>query len=127
MVEDKAGATDTPGKVPRVEDRGMGSEEWLTVGLRYKRPDAGGEASSKLIEVPFKRGRERRWEEASDDFRFAAAVAAFGMVLRESAYAERADFSDVLTWLEGTMGESTARAELEDLVKRARRLRSGRD
>jgi Ca-activated chloride channel family protein len=58
-----------------------GSGESLTVKLRYKEPD--GE-TSRLLSVPVTDGGATI-ETASDDLRFAAAVAAFGMSLRESA------------------------------------------
>ena len=57
-------------------------------------------------------------DEASDDFRFASAVAAYGMILRNSEYRGAADYDMVCTLAgsatgpEGTMRE--ARKFLED-------------
>lgn len=53
----------------------------LTLKLRYKEPDGD---KSKLIEVPV-RASTGAFEKASDNFRFAASVAGFGMLLRDSA------------------------------------------
>ncbi|MEK7953215.1 Amuc_1099 family pilus-like system protein [Luteolibacter soli] len=55
------------------------SDDWLTLKLRYKHPE--GEVS-QLIETPLK-GEPQPWEKAGHDFRFASAVALFGMKLRE--------------------------------------------
>jgi Ca-activated chloride channel family protein len=65
------------------------SDEWLTVKMRYKDPDA--ETSKELSAVvsgpPSK--------EMSADFRFAASVAGFGMLLRDSPYKGSATFGMV--------------------------------
>jgi Ca-activated chloride channel family protein len=55
------------------------SDDWLTLKLRYKHPEG---QVSQLIETPLK-GAPQSWEQASDDFRFASAVALFGMKLRQ--------------------------------------------
>jgi hypothetical protein len=54
----------------------------LTVKLRYKQPDAN---TSKLLEVPLT-DSGRRFGKATTDTKFAAAVAAFGMLLRDSPH-----------------------------------------
>ena len=68
--------------------------ELMFVRLRYKRPD--GE-SSRLIETPLV-DRNRRFSDSSRDFKFAAAVASFGMLLRDSSYRGDASFDEVLNW-----------------------------
>ncbi|MDD4931874.1 MAG: VWA domain-containing protein [Methylacidiphilaceae bacterium] len=56
------------------------SNELLTVKIRFKKPD---EEKSQRLEFPFTdRGQE--WESSSEEFRFAAAVAAFGQMLKKS-------------------------------------------
>jgi Ca-activated chloride channel family protein len=57
----------------------VASEDWFTLKLRHKHPE--GDTSS-LIETPVK-GEARAWEQAGNDFRFASAVALFGMKLRQ--------------------------------------------
>jgi len=64
------------------------SPEMMTVKLRYKKPD--GEKSD-LIEVPVL-DKEKKFSESSRDFKFAASVAGFGMLLRDSSH------SGELTW-----------------------------
>ncbi|WP_017661254.1 vWA domain-containing protein [Baaleninema simplex] len=58
------------------------SDELMLVKLRYKNPT---EDESQLIERPVV-DRGVSLERASEDFRFAAAVAGFGMLLRDSEY-----------------------------------------
>src|SRR5690606_20274029 len=58
----------------------VASDDWFTLKLRYKHPE--GE-TSRLIETPVK-GEPLPWEQAGGDFRFASAVALFGMKLRET-------------------------------------------
>lgn len=69
-------------RVP-VRSEGHG-EELALLRLRYKAP-AGG--SSRLIEVPLgTRDIQDELAQSSDDFRFAAAVSAFGQALRGGRY-----------------------------------------
>lgn len=58
------------------------SQEALTVKLRYKEPEG---TTSKLLEVPLN-DDARPIENASAEFKFSAAVAGFGLLLRESSY-----------------------------------------
>lgn len=60
----------------------VGNFRSLTLRLRYKEPEAG---ASKELEFPVADGGQSL-EDASGDVRFAAAVAAFGMLLRNSEY-----------------------------------------
>jgi Ca-activated chloride channel family protein len=66
--------------------------ELLTLKLRYKQPDAD---QSQLIEHPVKDGG-KIYAQASADFKFASAVALFGMLLRQSPYHGQASFDTVL-------------------------------
>lgn len=58
------------------------SSEYLTIKLRYKKPDG---KTSMLLEKPV-RGYINDIEDASDNLRFAAAVSEFGMILRNSEF-----------------------------------------
>ncbi len=55
------------------------SDEWFTLKLRHKHPE--GDVSA-LIETVMK-GEPQPWAQADTDFHFAAAVALFGMKLRQ--------------------------------------------
>jgi Ca-activated chloride channel family protein len=93
------------------------SRELLTVKLRWKRPD--GDTSS-LLEVPLA-DRGPAFDAAPADLRFAAAVAAFGMILRESGERGDATLPLVAKITGGALGrdEGGYRAEFLDLVRRA--------
>lgn len=92
-----------------------GSDELLTLRLRYKQPDAD---RSLLAEVALK-DDGKAFSAADADFRFAAAVAGFGMVLRESPHKGQADFARVLAWANASRGadEHGLRAEFVRLVE----------
>jgi Ca-activated chloride channel family protein len=96
------------------------SDELLTVKLRYKAPE--GE-SSWLIEQPV-RDRGLELPRASDDFRFAAAVAEWGMLLRDSRFKGSATFSSATELARGALGhdEHGYRAEFLRLVQESQRL-----
>jgi hypothetical protein len=66
----------------------------------------------------------RRFTEATSDFQFAAAVAAFGMLLRESPYRGDANYDAVLEIASSSLGEDRYgyRGEFLELVDAARRL-----
>jgi Ca-activated chloride channel homolog len=99
------------------------SRELLTVKLRWKQPE--GDAST-LDEVPLV-DRGGAFEQASADLRFACAVAAFGMVLRNSEYKGEATLPLVAKIATGALGPDRGgyRAEFLDLVRKAETLRDG--
>jgi Ca-activated chloride channel family protein len=94
--------------------------ELLTVKLRYKQPDG---VQSRLLEAPLS-DSDRRYSEASRDFRFAAAVAAFGMILRDSPHRGTATLSGVLELAEdGLVADREGyRAEFLKLVRMAQAM-----
>jgi Ca-activated chloride channel homolog len=104
----------------RADRRGTNSE-MLTVRLRYKQPDA---ADSARFDVPLI-DRGASFESASADYRFAASVAEFGMILRESPYRGSASFEHVLNTAERSRGadRNGYRDEFVRLVRRARALK----
>jgi Ca-activated chloride channel family protein len=108
-----------PLKYRRPGDTGAASAwgELLTVKLRYKEPDGD---TSRLIEMPVVDAGVG-FEAASDDLRFAASVAAFGMVLRKSEHSGGASLKDVLRWASLALGPDRGgyRAEFLQLLARA--------
>ena len=104
------------------------SRELLTVKLRWKRPDGD---TSTLTEVSLSEAGPA-FAAASTDLRFAAAVAAFGMILRDSSHAGKATLGMVSEIAGDALGadEGGLRAEFLDLVRRAGEVvptRTGRD
>ena len=91
--------------------------ELLTVKLRYKQPD--GSVSTK-VEIPVK-GRHIEIEETSDNFRFSASVAYFGMILRKSDYVVDGSLSEVISLAKSARGEDVEgyRSEFLSLVRLA--------
>jgi Ca-activated chloride channel family protein len=100
------------------------SGELMTVKLRYKEPDG---QTSKLIQQPVK-DRGQAWRDASDDFRFAASVATFGMILRGSQFARNVTLGYVAEEAQSALGDDPGgyRREFVDLVKKAQALKNGR-
>ncbi|RIJ34306.1 vWA domain-containing protein [Pontibacter oryzae] len=90
------------------------SNEILTLKLRYKEPQG---TESKLISSTVLAGSFKK--NTSDNFRFAAAVASFGMLLRESEFKGDASYAQVLELAQGAQGKDTEgyRAEFIRLVK----------
>ncbi len=81
---------------PSVND----NPEWLTVKLRYKLPR---ESQSTKIEIPYV-GSFAAFEDASPDFRFAAGVAAGGLLMRQDPAAGTLTYPDVIRWTAAATG-----------------------
>ena len=96
------------------------SDELLTLKLRYKAPD--GDVST-LREFPFK-DTGRTFAQSTRDFRFAAAVAGYGMILRDSPHRGSANWALVHELAVEGKGEDRDgyRAEFVGLVEKARAL-----
>lgn len=69
--------------------------EWLTVSIRYKEPEG---TVSKLLEYPV--DYSDYTQNPSEDFRFVAAVAEFGLAAKQSTYMADASLKHVLEVLE---------------------------
>ena len=93
--------------------------ELLTISLRYKLPDG---RKSVLLESPVV-DSSVVFSKASSDFRFAAAVAAFGMVLRDSPHKGVADLARVVEEVELSSVEEPARLEFVELVRKVSLMR----
>jgi Ca-activated chloride channel family protein len=103
------------------QDSGTVSDELLTVKLRYKAPDGD---RSKLIEIPLAAGDIPPFAAASEDFRFAAAVAAFGMKLRGSPDAGEISWSEIQNIVRGALGSDPGsyRAEFLTLIEKVKAI-----
>jgi Ca-activated chloride channel family protein len=91
--------------------------ELLTVSFRYKRPD---EHQSRLLSVAVK-DRHLHFAKASESFRFSAAVAEFGMLLRDSEQKGCATMEHVIRTARAARGEDEFgyRAEFITLAETA--------
>ncbi len=116
------------GELPRVDDskyqqpsepsEAADSGELLTVKIRYKAPDA---EKSKLLSFPV---RDDPHSQVTGDFQFAAAVACFGMLLRESEHRGQGNYAMALELARAGRGDDPHgyRAEFIRLVETARAL-----
>lgn len=69
---------------------GVENGEWLNLKIRYKAPDSD---ESRLCSYPVT--EEVYQDECGEDFYFAAAVAEFGLLVRDSEYKKDASFENV--------------------------------
>ncbi|MEO5601834.1 MAG: von Willebrand factor type A domain-containing protein [Cyclobacteriaceae bacterium] len=89
--------------------------EWLTIKLRYKKPDEG---KSQLI-VRTVGDQQAKVSQSSNDFRWAASVAGFGLLLRESEFIGDYTYDEVLRLAEGAKGDDMQgyRSEFLNMVR----------
>jgi Ca-activated chloride channel family protein len=101
-------------------DAARATPELLTLKLRYKEPDG---VTSRLLEFGVADG-DRPIGEAAEDTRFAASVALFGMLLRQSPHAGSGTLAGVLEMADSSRkaDEHGYRAEFVELVKQAMTL-----
>jgi Ca-activated chloride channel homolog len=101
-----------------------GGDELLTLKLRYKEPEGD---TSKLMTTPVS-DRGATFGRASVDFKFASAVAAFGMILRDSPHKGTATLGAVLSMArEGQGGDREGyRKEFLQLIAEAQRIAARR-
>jgi secreted protein with Ig-like and vWFA domain len=100
------------------------SGELMTVKLRYKEPESD---LSKLIEVPTK-DEGKTLTASSEEYKFSAAVAGFGLLLRDSAYKGTLSWETVRKLaLDGKGADKLGyRGEFLQLIDKARGLKETR-
>ncbi len=77
------------------------SKEIMTVKFRYKAPNSD---VSKLI-VKTIENKELKLNQTSDDFRFSAAVAGLGLLMRDSEYKGKITSEDIIALAKGAKGQ----------------------
>jgi Ca-activated chloride channel family protein len=107
---------------PRTTSSVAASDELMTVKLRYKAPEGG---ASRLLSVA---ARDSSSGAASPEVRFAAAVAGFGMLLRDSEHKGALTYSQIAALARSVPAADSDgyRAEFARLVDMAERLSHGR-
>ena len=110
----------TMGVSPGLAPNGLG-----VLHLRYKDPLG---TQSRPLSVKLEDSLSA-FGELSSDTRFAATVAAYGMLLRSSQYAGSARWRDVIGWAASALGDDPGgyRAEFHELVIEAQRLTRERE
>ena len=97
---------------PTKPSAAAGSAELLTIKLRYKQPDG---ATSQLLERPLL-DEQVKLSKTSANFRFSAAVAEFGLLLRDSKFKNTATYSQAIALAKGAKGKDANGYRME-LVK----------
>lgn len=107
-------------QTPKLPAEAANTGEFLTVKLRYKDPD---KETSKKLEQPLA-GAVEKLDAGSEDLRFVAAVAEFGLLLRNSPYKGTANYGSVLEFAKSslTKDEGGHRAEFVTMVTKAKEL-----
>ena len=100
-------------------NRQADADTMLSVNLRYKQPTAS-ESSEFQVRLP----ASPKSVSASEDFQFATAVVAYGMLLRDSAFRGKANWEWVISTAEKSLGDDRfgLRHEFVQLAKAARRI-----
>ena len=95
-------------------------DEWVTLKLRYKQPEGD---KSQLMVFPIK-GKVKSFVNASTDFKFAASVAGFGMLLRNSDYKGTITYSEAQSMARDNRGADGDgfKAEMARLIHTAEML-----
>ncbi len=99
----------------KISPSAFASKELMTIKLRYKKPDSD---ISRLITHPLM-DSNTSLAKTSDDFRWSAAVASFGMLLRDAEYVKQFSYDRVLQLAQAAKGEDRNgyQAEFINLVK----------
>jgi Ca-activated chloride channel family protein len=98
-----------------IDPKAEKSKELMTIKFRYKRPDGD---VSKLIVHPLI-DSNTILSKTSDNFRWSASVAAFGMLLRESEYIKNFSYDAVVQMAQNSKGDDKEgyRMEFINMVK----------
>ena len=104
----------TPAPVVAPQPDAVHADEWLTLKLRHKHPEGD---ISKLQEHAL-RGDIAAFQDGDSDFRFAAAVAMFGMKLRQDAETQHTTWEQIRQLATQGLGDDADRAEFIDLLRR---------
>jgi Ca-activated chloride channel family protein len=93
------------------------SNEVMSLKMRYKSINSN---TSKLIEQSVMKS-QKTLNQSSENFKFSAAVAGFGLLLRDSKYKNTLNYAQVLQLAKGSVGRDAEghRQEFLELVKKA--------
>lgn len=104
----------------RIKPTARDNPNWLSLKLRYKHPNSD---DSQLLRL-YAQNQDITFDKASENTRFAVAVAGFGLLLRHSRYSNDLTFDKVVEMAERAKGDDPEgyRSEFISLVKKARGL-----
>lgn len=106
---------------PEVKPQGS-VDEYAFLKIRYKKPDSD---TSKLMERAITAGDAVDFDKASDDIRFANAVAGFGQLVKGGNYTGSLTYDDIVAQATAARGkdEFGYRTEFANLVRLAKGLK----
>lgn len=98
-----------------------GGNEWMTIKFRYKKP---ADNASKLITQVVGDTQIKQAAQASENIRFAAAIAEFGLLLRQSEFKQNASYNHVLAMANTALENDKEgyKKEFVKLVESAKKL-----
>jgi Ca-activated chloride channel family protein len=99
--------------------------EIVTVKFRYKNPDS----KKSRMQMASLKDEPTPFSKTSDDFRFASAVAEFGLLLRNSEYKQQSDFTNLISRAKEAKGKDDEgyRTEFINLAESAKLLSKNND
>ncbi len=102
-------------QIGSIYDTKASSKDLLTIKFRYKKPD--GEISKLITKVL--EDHNTSFDLSSDNFRFSAAVASFGMILRDSEFKGSSNYESVIEMASDSKGKDKEgyRSEFIKLVE----------
>ena len=108
-------------KAKNTSSSSSNTNQLLTVKMRYKQPDGD---KSKLLEQAVVDNYQDKLNKTTDNFRFSASVAMFGMLLRQSEFVQDSSFEQAIALAEGAKGKDKEgyRAEYVKIAKSAQLL-----
>ncbi|MEQ8927610.1 MAG: von Willebrand factor type A domain-containing protein [Fulvivirga sp.] len=104
----------------QITEGAKNSSELMTVKLRYKKPD--GDVSKLIVKTI--NDDKKSMDDTSDNFRWSAAVAAFGMQLRDSDFKGDMNYLDIIDLAKSARGKDDEgyRAEFIRMVESCKLL-----
>ena len=117
------GTNSSRNKSEQVDERELLNNELAFLRLRYKLPE---QDKSNLIEIPIKMSEiKSSFQGASNNFKFAAAVAGFGQLLRGGKNLSTMDLAEVISLAQNSKGadKNGYRGEFINMVKLAQALK----
>jgi Ca-activated chloride channel family protein len=121
-VKDNYGVNVDPLKYQKNDDKvtSTGSAEMMTIKFRYKEP-VSSKSQMKLVTV---NDNPKDFNATSTDFKFASAVAEFGMLLRDSKFKQKSSYAHAIATARVGKGEDAEgyRSEFIRLAESAKLL-----
>lgn len=117
-ADGKTTASDLKYSTTKVKDSAAMTDEIMTIKFRYKPP----KSDKSILIVKAVKDKHIAWQNSSINYRFSAAVAEFGLLLRDSEYKGSATYKQVLDIAKKTKGKDPEgyRAEFIKIVDLAK-------